>query len=190
MSEEFNAEQTEAIQDLDSHIVTADDFAKAGLLDEGVYNFKVTKMWKQTKDGKNGEYEVITGILTPFERAHFNEEGGIEDIEELDFARGEFQDFPLGGKGLGRLKGLYKIITGTLPQGSLNPDTGRYEIDLLAVAEETVGGTAWNAYTYTEPDKDTRAVYGRIGFNFQKQPKAIKRLLPKADTDEDVSASE
>lgn len=178
MSEEYAA-----VEEVESHIIDADDFAKAGLLDEGVYNFKVTKMWKQTKSGKNGEYEVITGILTPFERAHFNEDGGVEDIEELEFARGEFQDFPLNGKGLGRLKGLYKVVTGTLPQGTLNAESGRYEIDLLAVAEETVGGTAWNAYTYTEPDKETRAVYGRIGFNFQKQAKPIKRLLPKKDED-------
>jgi len=183
MSDEQTDEQREG-QSTESHVIDADDFAKAGLQTEGVYHWTVTKMFKQTKTGKNGDYDVITGILTPFERAIFNPGGGVEDIEELDFARGEFQDFPLNGKGLGRLKGLYKVITGTLPQGVLNAETGRYEIDLLSVAEECVGGTAWNSYTHTKPDQQTRAIYGRIGFNFNKGPKAIKRLLPQEGADD------
>ena len=184
MSEEY----AEVVEETASHIIDADEFAKAGLTDEGVYNWKVVKMWKQSKDGRKGPYEVITGLLQPFERAHFTSDGGVDDIEELEFARNEFQDFPMNGKGLGRLKGLYKVITGQLPQGILNPDSGRYEIDLLAVAEECVGGTAWNAFTHTKPDEKTRAIYGRLGFNFNKAPKAIKRLLPAEDAE--TSASE
>jgi hypothetical protein len=114
------------------------------------------------------EYHVINGRLEAFERAIYDEDGIIDSIEEMDPTKSRFHDFAISGNGLKALKTLYKSVTGQNPEGSPveqldangeaildsqgNPVV-RYELDLLSIAEELVGSTAWNNVFHTEPNE-------------------------------------
>jgi hypothetical protein len=152
--------------------VDAEDVAKAGLWVPAPYNFlfKSMKPVERTVNSgpREGEtYHVISGRLEAFEVAIYDEEGNLESIEEVDPVKGRYHDFAIQGNGLKALKTAYKSITGQNPAGILNEDTGRYELDLVAIAEELVGSTAWNNVFHTEPN-DQGNVYDRLTYTFRK----------------------
>jgi len=156
------------------YLTTAEDFAKAGLFDEGVYNWQVKSMKPATiTNSKTGEeVPVIAGRLVAKQRAVYNSDGEFQSVEDLVGQRGKFQNFSISGKGLSMLKSLYTAVTGRLPTGTMNKSTGRFELDVLALAEELIGGSAWNSLYHSEPNEESGAVYDNISFNFKNKPHA------------------
>ncbi len=73
-------------------------------------------------------------------------------------------------------------MTGRLPDGVLNEETGRYELDVAAIAKELVGHKAWNVVYWTDPKKsdDGKTIYDRITYTFTSQPRN-KIKVNKAD---------
>jgi hypothetical protein len=156
--------------------VDAEDVAKAGLWEPAPYNFLVKSMKPMERTVQNGDragetYHVINGRLVAFERALYDEDGAIESIEEMDPTKARFHDFAISGNGLKALKTLYKSITGQAPSGVLNEETGRYELDLAAIAEELVGSTAWNNVFHTDGGEDgDKPIYDRLTYTFRSKP--------------------
>jgi hypothetical protein len=152
--------------------VDAEDVAKAGLWEPAPYHFRIQSMKPVKRTVNSGpregeEYHVINGRLEAFERAIYDEDGTIDSIEEMDPTKSRFHDFAISGNGLKALKTLYKSVTGQNPSGVENEETGRYELDLLGIAEELVGSTSWNNVFHTEPNEQGN-VYDRLTYTFRK----------------------
>lgn len=154
-------------------VVDQEEWKTAGLCNEGSYKFEFLSMEPATRTRKDGNtYPVIAGRLVAVEKAEYDGEGNFVSTTELDRPLSRFQDFGIKGSSLQMLKSAYKTMTGRLPDGVLNPETGRYELDVAAVAKELVGHKAWNFVYWTDPDKnETGDIYDRLTYTFTSQPR-------------------
>jgi hypothetical protein len=186
MNEEYDGNEAEF--DASAYVTDQEDLATAGLWEPTAYHFRIESMTPQTKEIQTGDragekYKVITGRLVAFEKAEYDEDGQFDSIEEID-ERSRFQDFPIKGRGLQLLKSAYRSVTGRMPQGTLNEDTGRYELDLLGVAEELIGSEVWNKVFHGKPNPETGMVYDRMTYTFTSKPPQ-KIFVPKKKEEDD-----
>jgi hypothetical protein len=187
MSEDHDGNEVEF--DASDYVTNQEDLATAGLWDPTAYHFRIESMTPQEKEIQSGEragqkYKVITGRLVAFEHAEYDEDGHFEGIEEMDPERSRFQDFPIKGRGLQLLKSAYRAVTGRMPNGRLNEDTGRFEIDLLGIAEELVGSEVWNKVFHGKPNPETGMIYDKLTYTFTSKPPQ-KIFVPKKKDDDD-----
>jgi len=155
---------TEATAVKNPYIVDKEDFEKEGLVAAAPYNWRFEAMAEGEKaifdsDGNNtGEsYPVINGVLEAFEVALYDAEGNFDGTEELDPPLVRREVFKLSGTGAKKLRTAYRAVTNRALSGTPVEETNaegetvtRYRVDLLAAAEELIGGTAWNNIFHTE----------------------------------------
>lgn len=192
MNEEFTTEEMTAEEN--PFIIDENDLVTAGLWDPDTYNFRFESMTPVTKEVKNDndktgaragdKYHVITGRLVAFEKAIYDEDGNFDCIEEMDPTPSRFQDFPVKGRGLQLLKSAYRAVTGRVAKGVFNEDSGRYDLDTIALADELVGCTAWNRIFHGKKDEATGNIFDRMTYTFTTNPPQ-KTYVPKKKDDDD-----
>lgn len=147
------------------YVVDKEKFEKEGLKEPGPYNWRFESMSEGEKvifdsDGNDtGEtYPIINGVLEAFEKAVYTEDGIFDGLEEIDPPMIRREVFKLSGTGAKKLRTAYRAVTGRALSGQpveeADEKTGdtvtRYRVDLLAAADELVGGSAWNNIFHTK----------------------------------------
>lgn len=145
--------------------VDKEAFEREGLIDVAPYLWRFDSVTPGEKDlyDDNGEptgetYPVINIRLAAVERAIYDTQGNFDGIEELDPELTRTETFKLHGTGAKKLRTAYRAVTGRplsgTPYMETDEKTGkevkRFRIDLLAAAEELLGGAAWNNIFHTE----------------------------------------
>ena len=170
-------------------VVDQEEWRTAGLRPKGSFKFKVLAMEPAERERKDGrKYNVIAGRLEATEQVTYDGEGNFKGIEELENTHTRFQDFGVAGGSLQLIKSLYKTMTGRYPEGVFNPETGRYEIDVLETAKELVGHSAWNVVYWTKPSEkaeDLGAQYDRITYTFTSNPRQKMKVAKAKEEKED-----
>ena len=160
----------------------AQEFFEAGLVEENIYRFDVDMMEVRTykvrdpKPGQNTEFQKIVGRLTLRES-----QDGSYEVAPGKNPDAITESFPLYGKSLRRLAGLYRAITGTTPTVVVN-DEGEEVIDFDAIAAELRGGSAWGVVTKRNRQEknddgvyeDTEEVDSKFGWSFADSPDGVR----------------
>ncbi len=171
-----------------SNTMPARDFAEAGLVPEGIYRFDVAKSEIQKFAAKRDNPDKGIKKGQEFKKLVVF----LELLEELDgkyTPKGRNErlpdSFPLYGKSLRRLAGIYKAVTGTTPTIVTDEETGEEVIDFDAICDALTGGKAWGVVTHrarqaeTSPGvyEDTDEIDAKFGWSFSDTPEGVK--VPK-----------
>jgi hypothetical protein len=159
----------------DPFVVDAEEWATAGLAPEGSFKFRFLSMepvMRERRDG-SGTYPVINGRLQVVAEAQYDGEGNFVGITEVEKGRTRFEDFPLSGSGVKKMKTAYFTLRGESPPGSLNEETGRFQYNTREIAADLVNHEAWNFVYWSDPakSKDGVTVYDNLTFDFTKSPR-------------------
>lgn len=159
----------EEMEDISSKFETdAQEFAKAGLFAEGMYQWEVESVAPGETHFDGVKATVIVGRLKAIAQAKYVD-GILSEIEEFEVPKYKTQNFKTEGDGRQQLLTLYQVVTGRTPTGVFNEKLGRYVVNQLSLAEETVGGTAWNSIYHFTP-KGKSETYAVLSKKFRKQP--------------------
>lgn len=122
-------------------VVDQEEFDKAGLAEQGYYLWRVESVRAADKKYGDGEsFPIISMRLTGTHTVETDDEGNVTGEIELDNPISRpFEEFKISGRAVRKLRTLYQAITGRPLVG-----TGDGTVDLLAAAEELIGGSAWN----------------------------------------------
>lgn len=136
-------------------VVNQEQFDKAGLATPGAYLWRVDNVrGTEKKYGEGEAFPIIQMRLTATHTVEVDEDGKVVEEVELEspISRG-FEEFKLSGNGARKLRTLYQAITG-------RPLTGAdgKTVDLLAAAEELVGGSAWNNVFHADYKRDDGSI--------------------------------
>lgn len=137
-------------------VVNQEEFDKAGLTDPGAYLFRVDSVKGTEKTyGDSEAFPIIQMVLTATKTVEMEEDGTVTGELQLENpVRRPFEEFKLTGKSARKLRTLYQAVTGR-PLTGLN---GSGEVDLLAAAEELIGGEAWNNVFHASYTRDDGSV--------------------------------
>lgn len=150
-------------EETNPYVVDKEDFEKEGLTTPAPYHWNFIAMSEGEKavykDGKDtGEtYPVINGIIEAFEVAEYDAEGNFDGVAELSPVMTRRETFKLSGTGAKKLRTAYRAVTGRALSGqpvdeldANGQPVTRYRVDLIAAAEELIGGSAWNNIFHTD----------------------------------------
>lgn len=156
-------EQLTFEEEVNPYVVDKEEFEKEGLTEAAPYNWNFISMAEGVKpiykDGEDtGEtYPVINGVIEAFEVAEYDAEGNFDGIAELNPVMTRRETFKLSGTGAKKLRTAYRAVTGRALSGqpvdeldANGQPVTRYRVDLLAAAEELIGGSAWNNIFHTD----------------------------------------
>lgn len=169
-----------------SNTMKAGDFFKGGLVDEAIYRFEIVKAVIETKQAKKDNPSKGVKIGDEFQKLLVTLQ--LQEDKDGNYAPTRkdnlIDSFPLYGKSLRRLAGLYKAVTGAVPT-VVTDDNGEEVIDFDAIADSLTGGCAWGVVTHRnrqeeQPDgtyEDTEEVDAKFGWQFASSPDAVR--VPK-----------
>jgi hypothetical protein len=177
------------------YIVDKEEFEKEGLTEPGPYHWEFVSMAEGTKavfdsDGNatGEEYPVINGVLEAFERAVYDEQGNFDGVEEIEPRMTRREVFKLAGTGAKKIRTAYRAVTGRALSGQPVEETDeagnevtRYRVDLLAAAEELLGGQAWNNIFHTESTSKYASRDLLTNTFKQKPPQRVRVQTPSDD---------
>jgi len=173
--------EIDADQELAAFVGDAEEFLKAGLFPEGLYLWEFETMVPGETNFDGEKRPVIVGRLKAVAEAVYAD-GEFAGIEEFEVPRYKTHNFKLTGDAQQQLSSAYQVVTGRVPTGAPDEKTGRYTINKLALAEEIVGGQAWNTIYHFRPE-GKQETYAVLGKKFRKQP-FPKFGRRKAETEE------
>jgi len=140
------------------YIVDLEEFEREGLTPAAPYHWRFESMTEGEKaiwvddEPTDETYSVINGVLEAFEKAVYDNDGNFDGVEELDPPLTRKETFKITGTGAAKIRSAYKTVTGRALSGNKveEPDGNggvriRYRgVDLIAAAQELIGGDAWN----------------------------------------------
>ena len=160
-------------------VVNQKKFDKAGLADVGYYLFRVDSVRGTEKQyGDSEAFPIIQMRLTATHTIEVDESGAVLEEVELNIPISRpFEEFKLDGKPARKLRTLYQAVTG-------RPLTGAdgKSVDLLAAAEELIGGSAWNNVFHASYKRDDGTVGWKDMLTNTFKSKAPKKVfIPKEE---------
>lgn len=156
--------------------VPTQDMKTAHLPPQDIYHFTVADADEREGTSKLGEpYTYVLVRLT------LDEAYGACGGEAGRLARPVtvFERFYTRGKALAKFTSFFRSITGYIPSGELNPDTGKNEASIPEMLDEIKGGSAWGVYRHSGEGDDGTA-FGNFGYQFSDDPSKLRAPQPVA----------
>jgi len=149
-------------------LIPAKEFFEGDLPPVGVYGFDILRVTSTTRKRRDGSTQQVLSVRAEIHTA-FKTTNGLTGPLEKSLRVSD--SFPLSGRGVAKLKSLYKAITGESVPVVVGEDGEAY-IDSKAVGEDLLGGGVFGAYTHWT-NEDTKEVFGNWGYSFARKPEDV-----------------
>jgi len=149
-------------------MIPAKEFFEGDVPPIGVYGFDILRAEPSTRKSRDGSTYEVLSVRAEIHTAYKVTKGPTGPLAK---AIRVTDSFPLTGKGVGKLKALYKAVTDkSIPV--VIGENGEAFINPKAIGDDLRGASVFGAYTHWTNDA-TQEVSGNWGYSFARKAEDV-----------------